>query len=86
MEDIAGTVDAVFFKEVIKNGASLIVIARKVEKGQWELSVQNKNGISSNWFEFFPSAQLAIDAGVNTIEKEGIEPFMDTEGYEYLFE
>ena len=86
MEDIAGTVDAVFFKEVIKNGANLIVIARKVEKEQWQLSVQNEYGISSNWFEFFPSAQIAIDMGVNTIEKEGIEPFMDTEGYEYLFE
>jgi hypothetical protein len=86
MEDIAGTVDAVLFKEVIKDGANLIVIARRVEKGQWQLSVQNKNGISSNWLEFFPSAQLAIDAGVNTIEKEGIEPFIDAEGYEYSFD
>lgn len=86
MEDVTGTVDAVFFKEVLKDGAKLIVIARKVEKDKWQLLVQNEYGISSNWLDFFPSAQLAIDAGVNAIEEEGIEPFIDTEGYEYLFE
>lgn len=86
MEDITGEVDAVLFMEVVKRGVKLIVIARKIEKEQWQLSVQNEYGISSNWFEFFPSAQIAIDMGVNTIEKEGIEPFVETEGYEYLFE
>ncbi len=86
MEDIKGAVDAILFKEVIKSGAKLIVIARKIEKEQWQLSVQNENGISSNWLEYFSSAQLAIDAGVDAVEKEGIEPFIDAEGYEYLFE
>lgn len=64
MEDITGTVDAILFKEVIKGGAKLIVIARQIEKGHWQLSVQNENGISPKWLEFFPSAQLAINAGV----------------------
>ena len=86
MEDIAGAVDAILFKEVIKGGVNLIVIARKIEKEQWQLSVQDETGISSNWLEFFPSAQLAIDVGVNAIQKEGIESFTDTESYEYLFE
>ena len=86
MEDIKGALDAILFKEVIQGGAKLIVIARKIEKEQWQLSVQNENGISSNWLEYFPSAQLAIDAGIDTIEKEGIEQFIDAEGYEYLFE
>ena len=85
MEDIKDAVDAILFKEIIKSGTKLTVIARKIEKEQWQLSVQNENGISSNWLEFFPSAQLAIDAGVNAIQKEGIESFTDTEGYEYLF-
>jgi len=57
-----------------------------LEKDKWQLLVQNECGISSNWMESFPSAQLAIDAGVSTIEEEGIEPFIDTEGFEYLFE
>ena len=86
MEDITGTVDAILFKHVIKDGAKLIVIARKIEKGEWQLSVQDENGISTDWLEFFPAAQLAIDAGVNAIEKQGIEPFIETEGYEYLYE
>ncbi len=86
MEDITGEVDTVIFKEVVKRGVKLIVIARKIEKAQWQLSVQNEFGISSNWIEFFPSAKSAVDMGVNTIEKEGIEPFIETEGYEYLFE
>jgi len=86
MEDITDEVNAVMFKELVKRGVKLIVIARKIEKDQWQLSVQNEYGISSNWFEFFPSAPLAIEVGINTIEKEGIEPFLETEGYEYLFE
>lgn len=86
MEDVEGIVDAVLFKDVLKDGTKFIVIARRVEKSEWQLSVRNEYGISSNWLEYFASAQLAIDTGVNTIEKEGIEPFMDTEGYEYLFE
>ena len=85
MDDIDGKVDAVLFKEVEKDGAKLIVIARKMEKEQWQLSVQNEYGISSNWSEFFPGAELAIDVGLKTIEKQGIEPFIDTKGYEYLF-
>jgi hypothetical protein len=86
MEDVNGTVDAVLFKEVLKDGTKLIVMARKVEKEKWQLLVQNEYGISSNWLELYPSAQLAIDAGVKSVEEEGIERFIDTEGYEYLFE
>ena len=86
MDEIDGKVDAVLFKEVDKDGAKLIVIARKMEKEQWQLSVQNEYGISSNWLEFFPDAESAIDAGLKTIEKQGMEPFVDTESYEYLFE
>ena len=86
MEDVTATVEEVLFREVVTGGTKLIVIARKIEKEQWQLSVQNESGISSNWLDFFSSAQLAIDAGVDAIEKEGIEPFIDAEGYEYLFE
>jgi len=83
MED--GT-EAKLIKEVSIEGVELIVIASRLETGSWQLSVQNVYGISSNWLESFPSARLAIEAGVQAIEKEGIEPFMDTEGFEYLFD
>ena len=87
MEDMTSIVDAVLFKEIyIAGGRKLVVLARRIEKEQWELSVRNEYGISTNWSEYFPSAEIAIDIGTKTIEKEGNESFIDTEGYEYLFE
>lgn len=86
MEETAGITEDELVKEVSKDGIKLLVIASRSETDDWNLSVQNEYGISSNWLEFFPSAQLAIDAGVQAIEEEGIEPFMDTEGFEYLFD
>ena len=86
MEDVTDTVEAILFKEVLKGETKLVVIARWIEKEQWQLSVQNECGISSNWMEFFPSARLAVDVGLEAIEKEGIEAFLDTEGFEYLFD
>lgn len=85
MEDVIGVAEVIMFRDVLKEGVKLDVIASRVEKGQWQLSVQNEYGVSSNWLELFPSARLAVDAGIEAIEKEGIEPFMDTEGFEYLF-
>ncbi len=86
MEETAGIVEDELIKELSKDGVKLLVIASRSETDDWKLSVQNEYGISSNWLEYFPSAQLAIDAGVQAIEEEGIEPFMDTEGFEYLFD
>lgn len=86
MEDMTSIIDAVLFKEIYTGGRKLVVLARKIEKEQWELSVQNEYGISTNWSEFFPSAEIAIDIGIKTIEKEGIESFIDIDCYEYLFE
>lgn len=86
MEDVTGSVEVKLFKEVLIDGAKLVVIASMVEKDQWQLSVQNEYGINSTWLELFPGAQLAIDVGVNAIEKEGIDTFINTEGFEYLAE
>lgn len=86
MEDASGSVEAELKKEVLKDGIKLIVIATSSGTGDWYLSVQNEHGISSNWTDFFPSAQLAIEAGVQAIEEEGVEPFIDTDGFEYLFD
>ena len=82
MEDVTGNVEA----QLTKDGVKLIVIASKSGTDNWQLSVQNEYGISSNWIDFFPSAVLAIEAGVQAIDEEGIEPFIDTEGFEYLFD
>jgi translation elongation factor EF-G len=87
MEDVIGVVEVKLFREVLKEGVKLAVIASRVAKGQWQLFVQNEYGIRSSWLELFPSARLAVDAGFEAIEKEGIEPFMNTKGgFEYLFD
>ena len=86
MDDTGVETNAVLFREVFKDGATLLVVARKIEKEQWALSVQNEFGTTSNWLDFFAGAQQAIDAGIAAIEKEGIEPFTSIEGFEYLLE
>ena len=86
MEDASGNLEAQLKKEVSKDGVKLIVIASRSGTDNWQLSVLNEHGISSNWNDFFPSALLAIEAGVQAIDEEGIAPFMDTDGFEYLFD
>jgi len=86
MEDATELFQNELSTEVSKDGVKLTVIATRIEKEQWQLSVQNEYGISSNWLECFSTAQLAIEAGIGAIENEGIESFVDTEGFEYLFE
>ena len=72
--------------EVNKNGIKLTVLAMKMEEEQWQLSVLNECGIFTNWTEYFPTAQMAIETGINAIENEGVDSFVEIEGFEYLFE
>ena len=72
--------------EVNKNGVKLTVLAMKMKEEQWQLSVLNEFGIFTNWTEYFPTAQLAIETGINAIENEGVDSFVEIEGFEYLFE
>ena len=85
MKHTTGNTEDLSIKEVSKDGVKLIVIASRTDTNDWMLSVQNEFGISSNWLEYFPGAQLAIDTALQTID-EDIEPFLDTEGFEYLFD
>lgn len=73
-------------REISKDGATLIVTAKKISDGEWELAILNEKGVSSNWLELFSTAEQAIDAGIAAIEKEGIKEFVDVEGFEYLNE
>lgn len=86
MEEFAGFVAEELTTEVSKDGVKLVVIATRVGTQEWWLSVQNERGINTNWLEYFETAQLAIEAGLNAIEEEGMEPFTNPEGFDYLFE
>jgi hypothetical protein len=73
-------------QSVIMDGARLEVIATRTGEREWMLSVINTLGISSNWIEFFPSADEAIREGLEAIKAEGVEAFTDITGFDYLQE
>ncbi len=84
MEDITDHAVIEIGRELILEGHRLRVIAREVTTGQWELAIENDLGVRSVWFEWFPTAQAAIDTGINAIHDEGVETFVDIAGFEYL--
>jgi len=86
MENISGINEDELCWEISKNGITLKVISTKIGEGEWQLVILNEQGVSSNWLEFFSTAQLAMEAGIEAIEKEGVKTFVNIEGYEYLNE
>jgi len=83
MDKINAFIEDELCREILKDGATLKVITTKISEGEWQLAILNEKGISSNWLESFSTAQLAIDAGIEAIEKEGVKEFVDVEGFEY---
>lgn len=84
MEDAAENAEDAIWKEISAEGKSLILVARRIQKEQWQLAVENEHGISSVWLESFSTPLQAIDAGIRAVKSEGIESFVSTEGFEYL--
>lgn len=64
-------------KDVRLDGVKLEVIARKIEEHEWELCVENELGARSVWIEPFPTARMALAAGVKAIESEGATAFAE---------
>lgn len=64
-------------KDVFKDGVKLGVIASKVGEDEWELCIENDFGARSVWIESFPTARMALNAGVKAIESEGAQTFID---------
>ena len=73
-----------FFETVTKDGVTLEVISSKKSEGEWTLEIKNEKGVSTNWFDTYPTADAAIDAGIEAIEKEGVKEFASTDGFGYL--
>jgi len=68
----------------IGGGAKLDIVVTEIRKDEWVLAVVNEAGVSSNWCEFFDSCDCAVEAALNAIRDEGVMPFQDIEGFEYL--
>ena len=73
-------------QSVVMNGVRLEIIATRLSESEWTLSVLNTLGVSSNWTEFFSSADEAIREGLEAIKTEGVEAFTDISGFDYLQE
>jgi hypothetical protein len=84
MNSINGFNEDELCRKISKDDATLKIISTKISEGEWQLAVLNEKGMSSNWLESFSTAQQAIDAGIEAIEKEGVKEFVDDEGFEYL--
>lgn len=84
MENTNGFYEDKLCKEVSKEGETLKVVTTKINNGEWQLSILNEKGISSNWMEYFSTAQQAINAGLEAIEKEGVKEFINVDGFDYL--
>ena len=72
--------------EIDIDGVKLEIVAQRIEKDEWSLTIVNELGVMSCWTDYFSTAQKAIEAGLRAIESEGIEPFIDIEGFEYLLD
>ena len=86
MEDSTGFYEDELSVKITRVGKNLTLIATMLEEDQWRLSIQNDYGIQSIWHRYFLTAHLAIEAGMKAIEEEGIEQFVNVDGFEYLHE
>ena len=86
MERVNGIAQEELTREVVIGGIKLIVIAREIKNEGWLLSVLNEYGIFTNWIDCFETAQVAIDTGLKAIEIEGVDDFVEPEGFDYLFD
>ena len=83
--------DIVFFgrearKLVVIKTARLMIVATRMTPNEWSLRVENERGVRSEWFEQFSSAEDAIKIAQKAIRDEGVEEFVNIEGFDYLDE
>jgi len=72
-------------KEIRVDGMELTLIANQTGEDEWQLSVVNNYGVFTNWTDFFPTAQQAINRALNAIMEEGIEEFMGYDNFGYFY-
>jgi len=73
-------------KEFFIEGHKLTIYACYEPDFGWSLHVENETGLSTNWHEFFPSANEAIDTALRAINEEGVSEFTECKEFGYLQE
>ncbi len=73
-------------RTVVVDGVCLHIVATHTGGAEWQLYIENELGIRTNWITTFASAETALKHGADAIEAEGIAPFVEIEGFEYLLD
>lgn len=84
MNDRTGTLEDEVSKEIEVDGFKLEIYAHRIDGEGWALCVINELGIASHWTDLFETAQDALEAAKRAIATEGVEAFIDSEGFGYL--
>lgn len=63
-------------KEIEKDGFKVTIEVYNGDQGGWILEIVDEEWNSTVWDDLFPSAKEALDAGIKTIEEEGIQAFI----------
>ena len=72
-------------RELHIQGHVLTLCAFYEEGSGWLLSIQNEKGVMTNWIEYFPTAEDAINTGLKAINEEGVDEFMACDDFGYLY-
>ena len=70
-------------KVVTVDDVTLLIVATCLAPMEWSVRVENERGIRTEWHDFFVSAEAAIQTAQKAINEEGVDDFIDIEGFEY---
>ncbi len=73
---MTSTADATQSTEITRDGKTVRIDVYPDGEGRWVLEVVDQDWNSSVWDETFSTAEEAMRAGVEAVEKEGIDAFI----------
>ncbi len=73
---MTSTADATQSSEITRDGKTVRIDTYPDGEGGWILEIVDQDWNSSVWDETFATAQEAMRAGVEAVEKEGIDAFI----------
>lgn len=77
--NMTSTADATQSTEITRSGKTVRIDVYPDGEGRWILEVVDQDWNSTAWDETFATAEEAMRAGVEAVEKEGIDTFIGTQ-------
>ena len=76
---MTSTADATQSTEITRDGKTVRIDVYPDGEGRWILEIVDQDWNSSVWDDPFATAEEAMRAGVEAVEKEGIDTFIGTQ-------